>query len=220
MGRLLSFFKSVMLFFTAMFAVLFIYDSLFAPISTLMMARTLTLRHVSRDYAPLRHISPHLVAAAIAAEDGKFCTHHGIDWASLHDAVKDKLEDGDDSHGASTITMQTVKNLFLWNSRSAIRKAVEIPMALALDLVWSKRHIMQTYLNIAEFGRGIFGAEAAARHYFGKHASALTPREAALLAATLPSPKKRNPARPSSYMIGYASLIQGRMTQVETRCTR
>ena len=201
-------------------AVLFLYDSLFPPISTLMMARTISLRHVWHQHVPLRRISPHLVAAAIAAEDGKFCTHHGIDWASLHEVVKDTLEDGDDSHGASTITMQLVKNLFLWNSRSVLRKAVEIPMALALDAAWSKQHIMQSYLNIAEFGRGLFGAEAASQHYFGKHASALTAREAALLAATLPNPKKRNPAHPSGYMLGYANTIQGRMAQVETRCTR
>ncbi len=220
MRRIISFIKSTILFFAAMFAVLFIYDSLFPPISTLMMARTLTVRHVWRDYVPMRRMSPHLVAAAIAAEDGKFCTHHGIDWESLQDVVKDKLEDGDDSHGASTITMQVVKNLFLWNSRSVVRKAVEIPLAMALDLVWSKRHVMQTYLNVAEFGRGLFGAEAASQRYFGKHASALSPREAALLAATLPNPKKRNPARPSGYMLGYAGIIQGRMTQVETRCTR
>jgi monofunctional biosynthetic peptidoglycan transglycosylase len=220
MRRILSFIKSVFLFFAVMFAVLFIYDSLFPPISTLMMARTITMRPVARDYVPIKYISPHLVAAAIAAEDGKFCTHHGIDWESLHDVVKDKLEDGDESRGASTITMQVVKNLFLSNSRSVIRKAVELPMALALDLVWSKRHIMQSYLNVAEFGRGVFGAQAAAKRYFGKSASALTPREAALLAATLPNPKKRNPARPSSYMQGYAGTIQARMTQVETRCTR
>jgi monofunctional biosynthetic peptidoglycan transglycosylase len=183
------------------------------------MARTFTLQPVARQFVPLSRISPNLVSAVIAAEDGKFCSHYGVDWESLYQVVE-SAADGDESRGASTISMQLTKNLFLWHGQSYLRKAVEIPLSIALDTVWGKRRVMQSYLNVAEFGRGVFGAEAAARRYFGKSAARLTPREAALLAATLPSPKKRNPARPSAYVSSYATLIQSRMGQVDRSCAR
>ena len=210
---------SILLWLFTVEATLFAYDSLLPPISTLMMTRTLTLQSISRRYAPLEKISPAMVRAVIAAEDGKFCTHHGVDWQALNEVVEDiKDDDSDRPHGASTITMQTTKNLFLWSGRSYVRKGLEIPTALALDAVWSKRHIMQSYLNIAEFGPGIFGVETAAQHYFHTSARNLSPHQAALLAATLPSPKRRNPARPSGYMQGYAASIEGRSWQQDTSC--
>ncbi|MCB1525116.1 MAG: transglycosylase domain-containing protein, partial [Rhodoblastus sp.] len=119
------------------------------PVSTLMLARYVTGRPVVRDYASLDRISPALVASVVMSEDAKFCRHHGVDWDALGEVLDD--EDGP-SRGASTITMQVVKNLFLWPARSAIRKAVEIPLALVLDIVWPKRRIMEVYLNIAEWG--------------------------------------------------------------------
>jgi monofunctional biosynthetic peptidoglycan transglycosylase len=205
-------------FIASLWLVLFVYNTLFPPISTLMIARVLTFRAVERDYVPLKHISPHLVRAVIAAEDGRFCDHHGVDWQAMRHVVAEAVDDEGVSGGGSTITMQTTKNLFLWMGLSYVRKPIEMPLATLLDAVWSKRRIMENYLNVAEFGRGIFGAEAAARHYFKKAASNLTAREAALLAAILPSPRKRNAAKPTGYVSRYANNIARRMPAASSAC--
>ena len=176
-----------------------------------MLARWVTGRAVQRIVVPLTAISPFLPAAVIASEDARFCQHHGVDWDALSDVVDD-MGDGGPARGASTITMQTAKNVFLWSSRSYIRKAIEIPLALYLDLVWGKRRTMEIYLNVAEWGQGIFGAEAAARHHFGKSARDLTRREAALLATALPNPILRDPARPLNGQRIHAAKVLGRMT--------
>ena len=167
------------------------------PLSTLMLARVARGEAYERDYVPLRAIAPAAIAAVVSSEDARFCRHHGVDWDALHEVMEDADEDGP-SRGASTITMQTAKNLFLWPGRSAIRKGIEIVVALGLDLIWPKRRVIEVYLNIAEWGDGIFGIEAASRRYFGKSASALDGREGALLATALPNPFRRNPARPSA----------------------
>ena len=202
--------------------VLFAYNTLFPPVSTLMLSRWVTGQKVAREYVPLVRIAPSLARAAITAEDGKYCRHHGIDWKAMHGAINRATDpDGEPTNGASTITMQTAKNLFLWHGRSYVRKALEVPFALGIDLLWSKRRIMETYLNIAEFGPGIFGAEAAARHYFGVSAAALSPQQSALLVAILPNPKKRNARAPSAYVARYAASIGNRMDKgIETRCLR
>lgn len=179
------------------------------PVSTLMLARYMTGRPVERTWVPLEKMAPALPAAVVMSEDARFCRHSGVDWQALGEVLEDSDEDGP-SRGASTIAMQTAKNLFLWPSRSYIRKALEIPLALAIDLVWPKRRVLEVYLNIAEWGEGVFGVEAAARRYFGKGASALTAREAALLAAALPLPRARNPARPTARQQAYAGTIAGR----------
>ncbi|MCB9997598.1 MAG: monofunctional biosynthetic peptidoglycan transglycosylase [Methylobacteriaceae bacterium] len=179
------------------------------PVSTLMLARYVTGRPVVRDYASLDRISPALVASVVMSEDAKFCRHHGVDWDALGEVLDD--EDGP-SRGASTITMQVVKNLFLWPARSAIRKAVEIPLALVLDLVWPKRRIMEVYLNIAEWGPdGVFGAEAAARADFRRTAATLTHHQAALMAAALPNPILRRPQRPTRAQARHARRVMGRL---------
>lgn len=211
---------SILLFIGAFWVALTLYNTVFPPISTLMMARVLTFRPVERQYVPLRRISPHLVRAVIAAEDGRFCDHHGVDWGALRHTIRAVLLADDASHGGSTISMQTTKNLLLWMGYSYLRKPLEIPLALILDAVWSKRRMMENYLNVAEFGRGIFGAEAAARHYFHTSARNLTPRQAALLTAALPSPRRRNPARPSPFLSRYAGSIAARVNTVESGCTR
>jgi monofunctional biosynthetic peptidoglycan transglycosylase len=211
--------QSILLFIVSLWLAMLVYNTVFPPISTLMAARVLTFRHVERQYVPLTHISPHLVRAVIAAEDGKFCDHHGVDWQALRGVVEDVVEE-DTSHGGSTITMQTTKNLFLWMNLPYLRKPIEVPLALLIDTVWSKRRIMENYLNVAEFGKGVFGAEAAARHYFRKSAKRLSPREAALLAAVLPSPKRRNAARPTPFVNRYAGSIAARAGGVEWRCVR
>lgn len=180
------------------------------PVSTLMLGRWLTLKPVTRSYVSLEEISPALPLAVLAAEDGRFCSHNGVDWEALRQVVEEADEDGP-ARGASTIPMQTAKNLFLWPSRSYIRKGLEIPVALYLDLVWSKRRMMEVYLNIAEWGDGIFGVEAAAQHYFRKSARNLTRQEATLLARALPNPLVRNPSRPSPRLRVLAARLSARM---------
>lgn len=186
-----------------------------APLpSTLMLWRMIRGESVERTWTPLPAISPHLRRAVIAAEDQRFCRHRGIDWGALREVLQD--EDGP-SRGASTIAMQTAKNVFLWHGRSAIRKGLELPLALVIDAAWGKERVLEVYLNVAEFGEGLFGAEAAARRYFGRSASELGPREAAQLAAALPNPRLRNPFRPSVRARANASRIVQRMAELGPR---
>ncbi|POR41721.1 MULTISPECIES: monofunctional biosynthetic peptidoglycan transglycosylase [unclassified Methylobacterium] len=187
-----------------------VYSALTPP-STLMLGRWLTLQSVDRQAVGLDAISPYLVQAVIASEDQRYCLHNGVDWGALREVVDD--EEGP-SRGASTISMQTVKNVFLWPGRSVIRKALEIPLAVVADTLWGKPRTLEIYLNIAEWGEGVFGAEAAARRWFGKPARALTRGEAALLAAVLPNPILRNPALPSRGVRAQAARIQARMNGV------
>jgi monofunctional glycosyltransferase len=166
------------------------------PVSTLMLARTIEGKSYERDSVRLRNIAPAAAAAVIASEDASFCSNDGVDWGALHEVLGRAGKNGP-SRGASTITMQTAKNLFLWPSRSVVRKGMEIGMALVLGKAWSKARTLEIYLNIAEWGDGFYGIEAAARRYFHKSASELDAREAALLATALPDPIRRNPARPT-----------------------
>ena len=155
------------------------------PVSTLMAWRWLTGAPVSRQWVDFSAISPFLPRSVVAAEDAKFCSHHGIDWGALREVIDD-AEDGEVTRGGSTITQQVAKNLFLWPGRSVVRKALEFPLALWIDLVLPKQRILEIYLNIAELGpSGQFGAETGSIYAFGSPASALSPREAALLAAIL-----------------------------------
>jgi monofunctional glycosyltransferase len=166
------------------------------PVSTLMAWRFLTGAPVSRPWIDFTAISPWLPRSVVASEDAKFCSHHGVDWDALRDVIDD-AEDGEVSRGGSTITQQVAKNLFLWPGRSVVRKALEIPLALWIDLVLPKERILEIYLNIAELGpSGQFGAQAGALYAFGRPASALAPREAALLAAILPNPVRRSARNP------------------------
>ena len=167
----------------------------FHPVSTLMIGRWLTGQPVDRRWVALPAMSPRLVAAVILSEDGQFCRHRGVDFAALRQVIRGG--DGTPARGASTLTMQVVKNLFLWPGRSYLRKALEIPLALLIDALWGKRRVLEAYLNVAEWGDGVFGAEAAARHDFGKGVAALTPREAALMATALPNPILRSAVKPS-----------------------
>ena len=170
-------------------------DSVVRPLSTLMLGRMATGQPVDRRWVTLPEISPNLIASVILSEDGQFCRNRGIDWEALREVLQSG--NGSPSRGASTITMQVAKNLFLWPGRSYVRKAIEIPLALVLNLVWTKKRILEYYLNIAEWGDGVFGIEAAAQHDFRLSAKALSLRQAALLATALPNPFLRNPARPS-----------------------
>ena len=185
------------------------------PVSTLMLGRWLTFQSVARDAVPLVAVAPAVPLAAIASEDARFCRHGGVDWDALRTVFEEADEDGP-SRGASTIAMQTAKNLFLWPSRSYVRKGLEIPIALYLDAVWPKRRMMEVYLNIAEWGEGVFGVDAAAQRYFRKRARGLSRREAALLVAALPNPLLRNPARPSPRHQALAQRVMGRMDGAAT----
>jgi len=179
------------------------------PVSTLMLADLATLRGYERQWTPLEDMGDNAIHSVMMSEDGQFCSHRGIDLAELRAAIDDALS-GERTRGASTIPMQTVKNLYLWPSRSLLRKAVEAPLALYLDAVMPKRRIMEIYLNIAEWGPGIYGVEAAAQHYFGRPSRDLSSRQAALLAVTLPNPHDRNPAKPSAGLRRLASVIESR----------
>jgi monofunctional biosynthetic peptidoglycan transglycosylase len=176
--------------------VLVIVYAFVPPVSTLMLWRWVTGQNVERTWKPIEAISSNLVQAVVVAEDARFCSHAGVDWQEVRDAIAE-ADELFDARGASTIAMQTARNLFLWPHRDFVRKALEVPIAFYLTLVWTPRRLVEVYLNIAEWGPdGEFGAEAAARRAFRKSAERLTQYEAALLAGSLPNPVRRNAARP------------------------
>lgn len=193
----------------AVLSLIVLYRFVDPPVSTLMLAQWLSGQEIQRTRVPFSRISPELMRAVVTAEDARFCRHHGVDWLAVSAAIEDS-RDGI-IRGASTITMQTAKNLFLWSSRSYVRKVLEIPLAMAIDFVWPKRRVLEVYLNIAEWGPGIFGAEAAARYHFSKSASRLNAGEAALLAASLPNPIERDAGEPGRTTALVARRIQARM---------
>jgi monofunctional biosynthetic peptidoglycan transglycosylase len=183
------------------------------PVSTLMVARWATGRRVERTVVPLERIAPVLPRSVIVSEDGRFCAHHGIDWTELQASIQD-ADDITEARGGSTITQQTAKNLFLWGGRSFIRKGLEFPLALWIDLVLPKRRILEIYLNIAEWGpNGEFGIEAASRYAFNKPAAQLSIGEAALLTAMLPNPRRRSAKAPRPGVRRIAGIVQARATR-------
>lgn len=169
-----------------------------------------TSRH---RWVPLEEISPNLGAAVIAAEDQNFPEHFGFDWQAIEKAIQHN-EKSRRKRGASTVSQQTAKNLFLWNTRSWARKGAEAWFTLLIELGWSKKRILEVYLNIVEFGDGVYGAEAAARTYFGKPAKRLSAEESALLAAVLPNPRKYRANAPSGYVRGRQAWILTQMRQL------
>jgi monofunctional biosynthetic peptidoglycan transglycosylase len=180
------------------------------PVSTPMLWRYATGQRVVRIVTPLDSISSAVSAAVIGAEDQRFCAHGGIDWSSLRQAIED-AEDVDDLRGGSTITQQTVKNLFLWPGRSYVRKALEFPLSMWVDLILPKRRILELYLNVAEWGpNGEFGVEAGSRRAFSKPARDLSFVEAALLAAILPNPVVRNARQPGPAVRRLAAIYERR----------
>jgi monofunctional biosynthetic peptidoglycan transglycosylase len=184
------------------------------PPSTLMMARWLLGKRVDRTVVPLSRVAPVLARTVIASEDGQFCRHHGIDFGEMK-AAWDDADDLSELRGGSTITQQVAKNLFLWPGRSFIRKGLEFPLALWIDLVLPKRRIMEIYLNIAEWGpTGEFGIEAGSHRAFNRPASQLTAGEAALMAAILPNPKRRSAKQPRAPIRRIAGIVQARAARV------
>jgi monofunctional glycosyltransferase len=190
------------------------------PTSAFMLERSVAAwRNDERGYStryrwtPASNISPQLALALIAGEDQKFPTHHGFDVQAIADAL-DEADEGERLRGASTISQQTAKNLFLWGGRSFVRKGLEAYFTVLLEITWPKRRILEVYTNIAEFGDGIYGADAAAREFFHKAPAQLSAHESALLAAVLPNPKKLRADRPSVYVLHHADWIERQVRQL------
>ena len=189
-----------------------VYGVMPVPFSNLMILRLFKGNGITKNWVGLDQMSPDLARAVIASEDQRFCQHHGVDWVEFQDAM-----DGEEgpTRGASTVSMQVAKNLFLWDGHSFIRKGLEMPLAYYMDGVLTKRRMLEIYLNIVEWAPGVYGAEAAAQHHFGKPAAKLNRREAALLAAVLPNPIKRQAGRPSTKVRAVANRIQLRMIGID-----
>jgi len=190
------------------------------PTSAFMLHRQLraavdgeTDFHLRSCWRPFNQISANLPIAVVAAEDQNFPEHHGFDIKSIRNALAE-AEDGERLRGASTISQQVAKNLFLWNGRSFIRKGFEAWFTALIELMWPKQRILEVYVNVAEFGDGIYGACAASERFFGKPASRLSPREAALLAAVLPNPMRLHANRPSAYVLRRATWIERQVRQL------
>ncbi len=187
------------------------------PFSMLMLQQRLIGEDVDQDWVSLDSISPHVVRAVLLSEDGRFCQHWGVDLDEMQNAIE-RAGDGI-PRGASTISMQVTKNLFLWQSKSYLRKAIEIPLTFVIEALWPKRRIMEVYLNIAEWGPGIFGVEAASRYHFNKPAARLSEREAAQLAVALPNPIRRDAGDPGPQTRRLAGDIQARMRAAPSSAT-
>jgi monofunctional biosynthetic peptidoglycan transglycosylase len=201
-------------------AMTFVYAVVPPPFSNVMLMRLVDGNGIHKQWMPLDKMSPWLARAVVSSEDQRFCSHHGVDWVEFADAVGDPVSAGEaPSRGASTISMQTAKNLFLWDGHSIIRKVLELPLSFYMDFIWTKHRMLEVYLNIAEWAPGVYGAEAASQLHFHKSAAQLTRREAALLAAVLPNPIKRQAGKPSRRVNVVASRIQLRMSAIDAYLT-
>lgn len=213
-----KFFRLVAFLFGLSLLWVLLYRFVPIPFTPLMGIRAIEGAHQKNgfrhDWVPLHKISPHLVQAVIAAEDNRFESHYGFDFQALQKAYKRNQKKNKRKLGGSTISMQTAKNAFLWPGRNYIRKGLEAYFTLMIELCWGKKRIMEVYLNSIEMGPGIYGAEAAAQFYFKKPAAKLSKREAALIAAVLPAPRKRNPAKASAYVANRADKISRIMQQL------
>ncbi|MEM9762445.1 MAG: monofunctional biosynthetic peptidoglycan transglycosylase [Pseudomonadota bacterium] len=187
------------------------------PMGTYMLSERLRLGAIQAEWRPIEDMGSFVPASALAAEDARFCLHHGVDIDELREAAEDYLR-GERVRGASTISQQTAKNVFLWHGRSLVRKGLELPLVGLMELLWGKQRILEVYLNIAEFDTGVFGIEAAAQHYYGRPTAALSRAQAARLMMLLPNPKERDPRALSSaqvrraerFVVGGARTIAAR----------
>jgi monofunctional glycosyltransferase len=186
------------------------------PVTPFMLARAVFHgAPIEKRWVALRDMSPTLPRAVIAAEDARFMQHHGFDWIEVESAWRDG-QHGRRLRGASTISMQCARTLFLWPGRSVLRKGVEAYLTVLLELLWSKARILEVYLNLVEWGNGIYGCEAAARHDFGVSCAALDANQSARLAAVLPNPRRWSASQPRPHVRRYADVILRRMPQVAT----
>jgi len=204
-------FVGLSLFFVAL------YKWVPVPVTPLMLIRTVqqitSAQKVifKHDWVPMKKISPHLQLAAVCSEDQNFFTHHGIDFGAMKKAVKESKKKNGKLRGASTISQQTAKNVFLWPQRSWVRKGFELWFTGLIELIWGKKRILEVYLNSIEMGNGIYGVEAAANNYFGASASKLTKYQSASIIAILPSPRKWNVKNPGPYVRSRTDWIIGQM---------
>lgn len=167
---------------------------------------------INREWVNYSEISPNFFRALMSAEDGRFMRHNGFDWDAIRNAQRyNEAHKGKKKRGASTISMQTSKNVFLWHSRNYVRKAFEVYFTVLIEDVWGKKRILEMYANAVEFGDGLYGVEAASQRYFGKSASSIDRREAALLVAVLPNPHRWTPDKPTDYIMKRVAFIEGRM---------
>lgn len=218
-GRLI--FKIAIWFFGLSIGLVVLYRFVPVPITPLMVIRLFEQAidsekdmRLYKDWQPIENISRHAAQAVVAAEDQKFLHHRGFDLEAMEKAWENNKK-GKRIKGASTITQQTVKNVFLWPSRSYIRKGLEAYFTLLVELIWSKERIMEVYLNVIEMGDGIYGIEAASQTFFNKPASKLTRGQAAMIAAVLPNPRRWNPAKPTAYIQGRQKWILRQMNNLE-----
>ena len=211
----------VFAFFASSIFFVILYRFVNPPITTFMALRTASQvikgEHIKIDksWVKIEYISSNMIRAVIAAEDNRFVTHWGIDTKAIKEAV-DHNKDGKTMHGASTISQQTAKNVFLWPSRSYLRKGLEFYFTILLEVIWGKKRIMEVYLNVIETGKGIYGVEKAAQVYFHTKSSVLTEGQAALIAAILPSPQRYNPINPGKYLVSRQEQIISLMYKIET----
>jgi len=198
-----------------------LYGFLPVPATPLMVIRLFEGEGWSKDWVAYEDVSPHVFTAVIAAEDARFCQHYGFELEAMYAAWQSNRR-GKRIRGGSTLSMQTAKNIFLWPGRDYVRKAFEAYFTVLLELMWEKRRILEVYVNVVEFGPGVYGIEAAAQAFFKKSAKNLSRREAALLAAVLPNPRKYSAARPGPYVSHQASRYVARMADlpppVDARC--
>ena len=191
-----------------------IYRLVPPPVTPLMLIRAAAGAPIHQRWVPLSQISPFLIRAVVSSEDARFCFHHGFDFEEIGAAL-DRFRAGGKLRGASTISQQAAKNILLWPHGGFLRKGIEAYVTGLLELAWPKSRILEVYLNVIEWGDGVYGAEQAAQTHFHKPAAALTRREAALLAAILPNPRVLSVERPTRYIEDRVAVIEARMTQVE-----
>ncbi len=202
--KLVSFFKIVaytvlLLFFASIFFTV-IYKWVNPPITPLMLIRKITDdASINKEWVALKDISPHMISASIAAEDNNYLGHKGFDYGAIQKAI-DMSKKGKPKRGASTISQQTAKNVFLWQKRSWIRKGLEVYFTFLIENIWGKERIMEVYLNVIEMGNGVYGCEAAARTYFKTSAHQLSKKQACLIVACYPNPRRWNAKNPTNYI--------------------
>lgn len=207
-GKLFVFIGKALLFlFIASIALTVLYRWVNPPVTPLMVIRKVTIgAPIEKEWKDLDEISPNMVKCAIASEDNNFLGHNGFDWIAIDRAIEER-ESGRRRRGASTISQQTAKNVFLWPKSSWVRKGCEVYFTFLIEHIWNKERIMEVYLNVIEMGEGVYGAEAAAQHYFHISAKKLTLQQSALITACYPNPLKRNPAKPTAYLNKRAGQI-------------
>lgn len=219
MKKVLKFFKligkMILLFLVSSVVMVIVFRFVPIPITPYQIINLVSGEGLSKDWVSFDEVSPYFYRAVIAAEDARFYSHHGIDWRAVKDAQRhNELYPKKRRRGASTITMQTAKNTFLWHGRTYVRKGLEMYFSYLIEFFWGKKRILEVYGNVVEFGEGMYGVEAASQKYYGKSAKNLTKRQAALLAAILPNPKRWNPAKPTAYLNRRADNIQARMNSI------